>query len=140
MAASADIDLAAKRVVYSKFLNAGQICLAGNHVFIAPSVHDEFVERASFWIGEFMKDDGKGQAVRIVNERNYDRLIGLLNQTGGNIVYGGNKNRDDKYIQPTVVTNVTMQGRTLPVIQLRSARICPLSPQSGVGEYEELIL
>lgn len=67
--ASADINLAAKRIVFSKYLNAGQICLSGNHVFIDPSVHDEFVEKASYWIGQFMKGEGKDHAVHIVNER-----------------------------------------------------------------------
>lgn len=43
---SADINLAAKRIVFSKYMNAGQVCLSSNHAFIDPNVHDEFVERA----------------------------------------------------------------------------------------------
>ena len=42
---SADIDGAAKRILFSKFLNNGQICLSANHVYVDPSVHDNFVER-----------------------------------------------------------------------------------------------
>ena len=108
--ASANVNLAAKRIVFSKYMNAGQICLSGNHVFIDPSVHDEFIEKAIYWIGQFVKDEGKDHAVRIVNERNYDRLVGLLNQTGGKIVSGGINDREDKYIPPTVISDVTMQG------------------------------
>lgn len=107
---SADIDSAAKCITYSKFLNSGQICLAANHVFVDPSVHDKFVERATHWLGQFLKGDGKDQETRIVNERNYDRLVGLLNQSRGNVAYGGDKSREDRYIQPTLVTNVNMQG------------------------------
>ena len=108
---SAVIDTAAKRITYSKFLNAGQLCLAANHVFVDPSVYDEFVERATYWLGQFLKGDGKDQETRIVNERNYDRLVGLLNQSRGNVAYGGDKNREDRYIQPTLVTDVNMQGK-----------------------------
>ena len=107
---SADIDTAAKRITYSKFLNSGQICLAANHVFVDPSVHDRFVERAIYWLGQYLKGDGKDQEARIINERNYDRLVGLLNQSRGNVAYGGEKSREDKYVQPTLVTNVNMQG------------------------------
>ena len=117
---SADIDVAAKRIVFSKYLNSGQICLAANHVFVDPSVHDKFVERAIFWLGQYLKDEGQDQAVRIVNERNYDRLIGLLNQTGGKIAYGGKTDRGDKFIQQTIVTNVNMQGE-LPFVVLEKA-------------------
>ena len=107
---SADIDTAAKRITYSKFFNSGQICLAANHVFVDPSVHDKFVERAKYWLDQFLKGDGKDQETRIVNERNYDRLVRLLDQFRGNVAYGGDKSREDRCIQPTLVTDVNMQG------------------------------
>ena len=103
---SADVDMAAKRITFSKFLNAGQMCLSANHVFVDPSVHDNFVERAIYWHDQF----SKGDATRIVNERHFDRVVELLEQSKGRIAYGGNKNREKKYIQPTVITNVNMQG------------------------------
>ena len=116
---SADIDTAAKRIVFSKYLNNGQICLAANHVFVDPSIHDKFVERAIYWLGQYLKDGGDDDAVRVVNEQNYDRLVGLLKQTEGKIVYGGKTDREDKYIQQTLVTNVTMQGKLLCSMLLR---------------------
>lgn len=116
---SADIETAAKRIVFSKYLNNGQICLSANHVFVDPSIHDKFVERAIHWLGQYLEDGGEGDAVRIVNEQNYDRLVGLLKQTEGKIVYGGKTDREDKYIQQTLVTNVTMQGKPLCSMLLR---------------------
>ena len=110
---SADIDTAAKRIVFSKYMNCGQICLAANHVFVDPSIHDKFVERAIYWLGQYLKDGSQDDAVRIVNEQNYDRLVGLLKQTEGKIVCGGKTDRENKYIQQTLVTNVTMQGKPL---------------------------
>ena len=108
---SANISLAAKRIVFSKYVNAGQICLAGNHVIVDPSVHDEFVEKASYWIGQFVKNGNKDQPFRIVNERNYDRLVSLLKRTGGKIASGGTNDPGSRYLSPTVITDVTLQGK-----------------------------
>ena len=119
---SADIDTTAKRIVFSKYLNCGQICLAANHVFVDPSIHDKFVERAIYWLGQYVKDGSQDDAVRIVNEQNYDRLVGLLKQTEGKVVYGGNLDRRNKYIQQTLVTDVTMQGKPPYSMLLRSQR------------------
>ena len=107
---TADVDTAAKRITSSKILNSGQVCLAANHVFVDPSIHDKFVERATYWLGQYLKGDGKDQGTRIVNGRNYDRLVGLLTRSEGNVAYGGDKSREEKYIQPTLITDVTMQG------------------------------
>jgi aldehyde dehydrogenase (NAD+) len=84
--ASADIDLAAKRIALGKFMNAGQICLTVNHVFVEPLIHDKFVERLGFWFDRFGDGDSSEQISRIINERNYDRLISVLEKTQGKIV------------------------------------------------------
>ncbi len=133
---SADIDLAAKRIMFSKFLNAGQICLSSNHVFVDPSVHDKFVERATYWIGQYLKNDGKDQVVHIVNERNYDRLVALLNQTGGKVAYGGATDRESKYIQPTIIKDIRMTdslmseeifGPLLPIMAMPYTEACTVT-------------
>ena len=113
---SADIDLAAKRIASTKFQNAGQICLSVNHVFVPKTIRNEFVEKLGGWFDTFLKDEKEDpeQMVRIVNERNFDRLDGLLQKTDGKIVYGGHKDREDKYIQPTVVTDISISGTSLP--------------------------
>lgn len=133
---SADIDLAAKRIMFSKFLNAGQICLSSNHVFVDPIVHDNFIERAIYWIAQYLKDDGKDQFAHIVNERNFDRIVSLLNQTGGNITYGGSTDRSSKYIQPTIIKDVTMTdslmseeifGPLLPIMSMSYQKACEIT-------------
>lgn len=113
---STDIDLAAKRIASTKFQNAGQICLSVNHVFVPKTIRTEFVEKLGGWFDTFLKDEKENpeQMVRIINERNFDRLERMLEKTEGKIVYGGNRNREDKYIQPTVVTDVSMSGISHP--------------------------
>ena len=126
---TANVDLAAKRICYGKFLNAGQICLSVNHVFVDPEVHQQFVARLVYWNEKF-EGGGKGglatQMGHIVNERNYDRLSGLLDKTKGKIVCGGVGDRPKLAFKPTVVDNVSTQdallseelfGPILPVIE-----------------------
>lgn len=107
---TADIDIAAKRILFSKILNGGQICLSCNHVIVDPQVHDQFVERVGHWLDQFQKGEGKGQMSHIINERNYDRVFGLLKATKGKLVHGGELDRETKFIQPAIVTDVTLQG------------------------------
>ena len=112
LTSSADVDLSAKRIASSKVQNAGQICLAVNHVFVPPQLHDDFIERVSYWLDKFTggsKDDQ--DLVRIVNDRNFDRLERVLSKTEGKIVYGGQMSRKDRYIQPTVVAGVSISGK-----------------------------
>ena len=109
---SADVDLAAKRIASTKFLNAGQICLSVNHVFVPPVIHEEFVQRLIYWFDKFLGEnkDNPKDMVKIINDRNFDRLEGLVSRTYGSIAYGGKMNREDGYIQPTVVTGVLPSG------------------------------
>lgn len=112
---SADIDLAAKRTAWIKFLNAGQICISTNHVFAEPEVVDKFVERLAYWNDQLLSTNvtkrdgvmsGAAQMTRMVNERQFDRLAGLLEKTDGQVVYGGldKSNRTELFFHPTVVT------------------------------------
>lgn len=112
MAASANIDVAAKRILFSKFVNSGQVCVSTNHVYVDHSVHDQFVERVGYWIKEFLNDGGKGGMSRIVSDRNYERIAGLLKKTQGKVAFGGEQDKATKYIQPTVITDVTLEGKS----------------------------
>lgn len=122
---TADVDMAAKRVAYSKALNAGQVCLSTNHVFADPLIYDDFVQRLAFWNDEFLSQ-GDGEIASCVNEQNFDRLDRLLGSTDGTISYGGRRDRITRSFTPTVVTNVSLTdsllseeifGPILPVIK-----------------------
>lgn len=80
-----------------------------NHVFVDPTVHDEFVARLAFWFESF-SSGSTDQYARIINERNFDRLESMLRKTSGEITYGGKMDKKDLFIQPTVVTHVDIQG------------------------------
>ena len=110
VAPSADIDLSAKRILFSKFLNGGQICLSVNHVYVDPKVHDEFVERVGYHLKKFMENGRQSDMSSIISDRNFERVTSLLKETQGKVVHGGKQDKATRYIQPTVITDVTLQG------------------------------
>ena len=126
---SADLDVAAKRIVYGKFFNAGQTCVAPDYVLVHDLVHDALINRMVSIIREFYGDDPKQSPdfARIVNERHHARLTRLLGNT--DVVTGGETDVSDRYIAPTILKNVkeddaVMQeeifGPILPVISVSS--------------------
>ena len=126
---SADLNMAAQRIVYGKFFNAGQTCVAPDYVLVHDHVHDALVNRMSSAIREFYGDDPKQSPdfARIVNERHHARLTRLLDDA--DVVAGGENDVSDRYIAPTILKNVkeddaVMQeeifGPILPVISVPS--------------------
>jgi aldehyde dehydrogenase (NAD+) len=107
---NANIDLAAKRIAYSKFLNCGQICLSVNHVYADPAIYDKFTERLAHWAEQFMAK-GDSHFSRIINSRNFDRLVGLLKGTQGVVSYGGGSNRATNFLALTVVKDIKQDGK-----------------------------
>jgi aldehyde dehydrogenase (NAD+) len=123
---TADIDLAARRITWAKFMNAGQICLSVNHVFADPEIADKLVERLGYWNDQYLSQ-GNEYMCRIVNDRNFERLTDLLDRSNGKSVYGGQRIPAERYIAPTVVDHVTLDdsllseelfGPILPVVRM----------------------
>ena len=111
--ASANITLAAKRIVWGKYLNCGQTCVAPDYILCEKSVKDAFVKEVAAQIkkqyGEnplANKDYGK-----IVNEKHFARLCGLIDEN--KVVVGGSTNPDTCQIAPTVMDNVTYEDAVM---------------------------
>lgn len=103
---TANIKLAAKRIVFGKYLNCGQTCVAPDYILCEKSVKDTFVaeviKQIKLQYGEHPlenKDYGK-----IINEKHFDRLCGLIDQK--KVVIGGNYQTETCKIEPTVMNNV----------------------------------
>ncbi len=124
--ADANIDLAARRIVWGKFLNAGQTCVAPDYLYVHTSVKTTLLERMKHYIRKFYGEDPAASPdyPRIVNEKHFNRLSALMNS--GEIVCGGEKDQVKRYIAPTIIDGVTTKdpvmqeeifGPILPVIQ-----------------------
>jgi aldehyde dehydrogenase (NAD+) len=103
---SANLKLAALRIVFAKFANAGQTCVAPNHIFVHKDVADEFTEILKKTITDFYGQNPQASPDygRIVNERHHQRLVSLMK--GQNIAHGGGSDLQNLYIAPTLLTNV----------------------------------
>nr|WP_296266181.1 aldehyde dehydrogenase [uncultured Merdimonas sp.] len=104
---SADIKLAARRIVFGKYLNCGQTCVAPDYVYCHRSVKDKLVKEVQ---KQIQKQYGK-QPLRnpnygkIINEKHFDRILGLIEEK--KVVHGGKSDRRTLRIEPTVLDNVT---------------------------------
>ncbi|HWI63150.1 MAG TPA: aldehyde dehydrogenase [Symbiobacteriaceae bacterium] len=125
----ADLDLAARRIVWGKFFNAGQTCVAPDYLLAHRSIKDELVQRMVQQIRTFYGDDPAASPdyARIVSERHLDRLTALLH--GANIVTGGRIDRASRYLEPTILEGLGLEhpamegeifGPILPVLPFDS--------------------
>ncbi|MGB1004653.1 MAG: aldehyde dehydrogenase [Salibacteraceae bacterium] len=122
---TASIRIAAKRLVWGKFLNTGQTCVAPDYLLIDNSIKVKFIEelkeQITFIFGENAQEsEAYG---RIINLKNYHRLIDLI--PSEKIIFGGEKDENDLYISPTLLDNISWQdeimqdeifGPILPII------------------------
>jgi len=107
---SCDMKMAIKRIIWGKTCNNGQVCVAPDYIICNERVRDEFLRRAKESFKEFFGDDAQASPDlgRMVNERNFDRVRGMIEKTKGRIAFGGEKfDRDDLYIGFTIITDVT---------------------------------
>jgi aldehyde dehydrogenase (NAD+) len=103
VAEDADIDIAAKRIAWTKLINSGQICIAPDYVLADAKIRDDLVRKISDAVTVFQSDQSDGK--RIVNERHFDRLTGYLAATKGTVAFGGGSDASQLRIQPTVVVD-----------------------------------
>jgi aldehyde dehydrogenase (NAD+) len=126
---SADLDVAARRLVWGKFTNAGQTCVAPDYLLVHGSVHDAVVDRLRHTIRGFYGADPRqsGDFGRIVSQRHLARLRGLLD--ADKVVIGGEVDEEDRYLAPTVMVDVTLDdavmgeeifGPILPILKIDS--------------------
>ena len=104
VASSADINVAAKRITWGKYLNAGQTCVAPDYILVHKSIHDEFVIKVKEWINKFYYEDGvlSKEYPYIINDKHVERLKGLIDYN--KVIYGGKIN--ERLIEPTIMDNV----------------------------------
>jgi aldehyde dehydrogenase (NAD+) len=131
---SADLRVAARRIAQGRWMNAGQTCTAPDHVLVFRDVAKEFVAHLKEAVVAFYGTDPQQSPDygRIVNAHHFDRLTHLIGS--GDIAHGGQHDRDDLFIAPTILVNV---GQESPIMQ--EEVFGPILPVLEVEGVEEVI-
>lgn len=110
----AAIATVARRIAWGKSLNAGQTCIAPDYLLVHKEVKSQLIEALSREFTSLLGDNPKQckHFVRIVNDKAFDRLVGYLE--GADIVVGGEYDKGERYIAPTIVDNVDTDS---PIMQ-----------------------
>ncbi|XP_032519506.2 aldehyde dehydrogenase, dimeric NADP-preferring isoform X1 [Danaus plexippus] len=127
-----DIEVTAKRILWGKFINAGQTCIAPDYILCSRTVQDKFVDAAKNVLREFYGEDPQKSPdlCRIINNRHFSRLQALIDASKDKVAIGGRYDSQDKYIAPTILANVTASdvimkdeifGPVLPIVPVENA-------------------
>jgi aldehyde dehydrogenase (NAD+) len=121
----ANINVAAKRIAFGKFINTGQTCIAPDYVLVHNGIKEKFINKLKEAVTNFYSEDAANNYNygKIINEKRFDKLVSYLNQ--GEVVTGGTFNKEKLFIAPAVLKDITpgsavMQeeifGPVLPVL------------------------
>ena len=132
---TADLEVAARRIAWGKFSNAGQTCVAPDYLLVHEKVYNKFVKILQTTIREFFGKDAQQSPDygRIINARQFDRLQKLINAERGHVTFGGSTDRVDLYIEPTLIEKVNWQSPSMedelfgPILPIMSYKDLPLA-------------
>ncbi len=134
MCRDADIEVAARRILWGKFLNAGQTCVAPDYVFVQEGVEEKLLDAFQRTLDAFYRRRPKesGAYGRIVNERHFRRLLRYLDD--GRVFCGGEHNEAERYIAPTILCGVSHDATVM-----REEIFGPILPVLTFGSLEEAL-
>lgn len=109
----ADLELSAKRILWGKFANNGQTCVAPDYILCTKETQDKLIPLMKKFLLEFYGEKPKDSDSygRIINERHFQRLVNLLDKS--KIEVGGDTDEAEKYISPTIMTGVTLDDKIM---------------------------
>ncbi len=132
--ADVPVETTARRIVWGKFMNAGQTCVAPDHVWVDRRIAPALLAALRNAIRGFYGDDPQQSPDygRIINRRHFDRLHAMLGD--GKVFHGGRGDADDLYVDPTVLTDVTAESAVM-----RDEIFGPILPVLEFDEIDEVI-
>ncbi len=124
----------AQRIAWGKLHNNGQACVSPDHLYVHESIKEQLIQEIGLQMDRITGSDPKGSPLlpRMVNERNFDRVIGLIDPE--KVVVGGSSDRSECYIEPTIMDRVSPDD---PVMQ--EEIFGPLLPVLSYNNLEELV-
>ena len=131
---NADIRLAARRLLWAKIVNAGQVCISQNYTLIDREVLDRFVSETKLAMKEYYPNGTRhtDDFGRIVNDRQWQRLKTMLDNSKGKILMGGELNQEDRYVEPTLILVDSPQDSLL--VDESFGPLMPILPVNNLDE------
>ncbi|MBI1288130.1 MAG: aldehyde dehydrogenase family protein [Flavobacteriales bacterium] len=128
-----NVDIAAKRLVWGKFQNAGQTCIAPDYIYVNNKIKEKFLGRVKHYITEFFgpADKPSEDLGRIISDKHFNRVSKMLT---GDIIIGGVTDASTKYIAPTVIDNVSMDHPSM-----QEEIFGPVMPIIGYDNFDEVV-
>ncbi len=110
---TADIALAAKRIVWGKFINAGQTCIAPDYILVKQNIKAAFISCLKTEITNAYGENPEVSVdyARIINNDNWNRLTKMLENE--NVIFGGDTNIDDSYLSPTLIDEPQLESEVM---------------------------
>jgi len=106
-----NLKMTVKRLIWSKFLNSGQTCIAPDYVMVDNKIRDKFLEKCVEEIENRSYDLENNNYVQIINERNFDRLAAMVDTE--KVYYGGKTDKEKRIFGPTLLHNVTFGDKVM---------------------------
>jgi aldehyde dehydrogenase (NAD+) len=136
---SANLEKAVKKIIFGKFTNAGQTCIAPDYVFLKNDLKDEFTRLFKENLKQFYSEtaEDSNSYGRIVNQKHFERLTSYLDEAKTNqttIALGGNSNSNDNYIEPTLVFDVPEDSKLM-----QNEIFGPILPVKLYSKVEEAV-
>jgi len=130
---TAKLDVAVKRIIWGKFSNAGQTCVAPDYILVHEDIYDQFIQKSKNVVKEFYTKNVKENRDygRIINDRHMKRLSNILQKDSEKIVFGGDVDAEKRYISPTILGDITyldevmkdeIFGPIMPVIKYKDMK------------------
>jgi aldehyde dehydrogenase (NAD+) len=129
---TADLKVAAKRLVWGKFLNGGQTCIAPDYLLVAESVKPKLLQLMKEKLEAINYSDGAEHYTSIINKRNFDRVSSLIDKH--KIFYGGKTNEETLYIGPTILDNVSWEDAVM-----QEEIFGPVFPVISFSSYDDVL-
>ncbi|WP_022669014.1 aldehyde dehydrogenase [Desulfospira joergensenii] len=133
----ADLKIAVNRIVYGKFMNAGQSCIAPDYVLVHKKIKQDFLTAIKKRILDLYGRDASlsPDYGRIINKDHHARIVNLIDPD--KVVVGGTFDQSKKYIAPTVMTDVTLEDKIMT--EEIFGPVLPVLEYSGFDEIYEII-
>ena len=132
-----NLKVTAKRIVWGKFLNAGQTCIAPDYILVHVKIKQALVDhlKEEIILAYGKKSENSKDYPRIINHKNWNRLVSLYKDE--RVLFGGNSNPEDCYIEPTLIDEPNLEN---PIMQEEIfGPILPILSYSNENEIDKIV-